>query len=60
MSSTDIISDEGKQVIINEVKEIKVENIFKVIENNNLLKKSNINDVSILYLRNKVAKKKNE
>ena len=49
-----------KQIIINEVKEIKVENIFKVIENNKLLKKSNINDVSILYLRNKVAKKKNE
>ena len=58
MSSSDIINDERKQIIINEVKEIKVENIFKVIENNKLLKKSNINDVSILYLRNKVAKKK--
>ena len=29
MSSSDIINDERKQIIINEVKEIKVENIFK-------------------------------
>ena len=59
-SNSDIFKSIVVNIEKNFVKNLKLENIFNIIENKKSLKQSNVNDISLLYVRNKVAKKKNE
>ena len=58
IDNSNILKNEKILIKKDKVIELNHENIFNAIENNNTsLNTSNVNDVSILYIRNKVANK---